>query len=273
MSEDRRPVGEDDLEAYIDGRLPPERAAMVSTYLASEPAAQARIEADRALRDELRARLAHAAGLPIPSRLRIATIQARRRAAWVGTMKRSAACVLLVMAGMGAGWEARDMAGAGMLAERFPQGNSTPEAADAIAAHRVFVVETAHPVEVGVAQRAHLVQWLSRRVGRPLKVPDLAAQGFELMGGRVLPSGDEAAAQFMYEDGAGHRLTLYVRASEAPDTAFRFVQAEGFSAFSWVDDGLGFAMVANIDRPRLQQIADATYQQLTSRAGVPAAGP
>ena len=81
MSEDRRPVGEDDVEAYIDGRLSPERAAVVSAYVASEPAARARIEADRALRDELRARLAHVAALPLPSRLRIATIQARRRAA------------------------------------------------------------------------------------------------------------------------------------------------------------------------------------------------
>jgi anti-sigma factor RsiW len=36
---------------------------------------------------------------------------------------------------------------------------------DAIAAHRTFSVETRHPVEVGAYEEAHLVQWLSKRLG------------------------------------------------------------------------------------------------------------
>jgi anti-sigma factor RsiW len=124
------------------------------------------------------------------------------------------------------------------------------------------VVETVHPVEVGAAQEAHLIQWLSRRVGHPLTVPDLAGQGYVLMGGRVLPAGKAAAAQFMYENGSGHRLTVYIRASGGGDTQFRFVDSQGIAAFSWIDQGLGFAIVGAMDRLQLLDIADTVYRQV-----------
>ena len=44
------------------------------------------------------------------------------------------------------------------------------------------------------------MQWLSRRLGKPLKVPVLAAQGYELMGGRLLPGDNGARAQFMFQN-------------------------------------------------------------------------
>lgn len=263
MSADNPPIGDDDIDAFIDGRLPPARAAAVERFLSSEPTAQARVAADQMLRDDLRARLAHAAASPIPARLRIASIQAQRRATRLRRLRQVAACVVLVLAGLGAGWEVRG------LAQPTTRPVMQAEAMDAIAAHRVFVVETAHPVEVAATQQAHLVQWLSRRVGHPLTAPDLAAQGYELMGGRVLPSGGAAAAQFMYDDRAGHRLTVFVRASDSANTAFQFLQSDGFAAFSWVDAGLGFALVANVDRSRLLQIANATYHQLDPQAPPP----
>ena len=45
---DPRPIGEDDLQAALDGRLPPERRALVERYLATHP------EAARHLRRSLR---------------------------------------------------------------------------------------------------------------------------------------------------------------------------------------------------------------------------
>ena len=80
---------------------------------------------------------------------------------------------------------------------------------DAIAAHRTFSVETRHPVEVGANEEAHLVQWLSKRLGHRLIVPDLGALGFRLIGGRLLPADSGPAAWFMYEDGKGTRLSCY----------------------------------------------------------------
>jgi anti-sigma factor RsiW len=53
-----------------------------------------------------------------------------------------------------------------------------------------------------------------------------------------------------------------VRASSGRNTEFRFVRDGKFSAFSWVDGGLGFALVADVERPELLMLADAAFRQL-----------
>lgn len=83
-------------------------------------------------------------------------------------------------------------------------------------AHTVYAPEVCHPVEVTAAEQTHLVHWLSKRLGRTLKVPNLSAQGYELVGGRLLPGDTGARAQFMFQNGAGTRLTLYLGAMQAP---------------------------------------------------------
>lgn len=214
------------------------------------------------------------ADLPIPDRLRVDTILARRRESFRGRLAMGLAGLALLLGGGAAGWEAHGFAlqdfSSGRWAASGARGSQTAgsqlgtatTAADAISAHRVYVVETAHPVEVAAAQEAHLIQWLSRRIGHPLAVPDLAGLGYVLMGGRLLPAGNEAAAQFMYEGGSGHRLTVYVRASGGSDTRFQFASSGSFSAFSWIDQGLGFAIVGALDRSDLLNIADTVYQQV-----------
>jgi anti-sigma factor RsiW len=143
----------------------------------------------------------------------------------------------------------------------------TPIAAEALTAHRVYTAETVHPVEVAATQEAHLVQWLSRRLNHALKAPDLAAQGFHLMGGRLLPAGAGAAAQLMYQDEGGARLTVYLRADGDGGTAFRFVKGQNASAFTWTDDGFGYAIAAQVDRPQLLTIAESVYHQCKSGGG------
>ncbi|MBC7975048.1 MAG: hypothetical protein H7138_08690 [Myxococcales bacterium] len=53
-----------------------------------------------------------------------------------------------------------------------------------------------HPVEVK-AQEEHLSRWLTRRLNVPVKLFDLWAQGFELVGGRLLPDAEGPSAQLM----------------------------------------------------------------------------
>ena len=128
-----------------------------------------------------------------------------------------------MLGGIG-GWAARDFASLLGIAA----GSRRPHCpADAIAGYRTFSVEARHPVKVDAGQEAHLVQWLSKRLGRQLVVPDLTAAGFRLMGGRLLPAEDRAAAQFMYQNSNGERLTLYLRAGVGDEIAFRYHE-EGF---------------------------------------------
>ena len=76
----RGPIGDNDLQAYIDGRLPEARRAQVETYLAENPEIRDLVLLDRAYRDSLRSELANKFVEPIPPRLRIATIRSARRA-------------------------------------------------------------------------------------------------------------------------------------------------------------------------------------------------
>lgn len=265
-----RPVEEDDLHARIDGRLPPERAAAVDAYLAAHPEAQARFSQYAEQRQALRAAVAAQADGSIPNRLRLARVLEERRHRQYRQLAQIAAAVSLLVLGGVAGWATRDVAGplvssaAGTVAGVIT--------ADAIAAHRTFSVELRHPVEVDADQEAHLVQWLSKRLGRQLVVPDLAPAGFRLMGGRLLPAEDRPAAQFMYENASGERLTLYLRVGVGGETAFRYHEEGGIGAFYWSEEGFGYAIAAKADRNSLLRIAELVYRQTSpdgARAKIP----
>lgn len=259
-----RPIGEDDLQAFVDGRLAPARIEIVKAYLAAHPHMAARVEREIAQRDALRARLAFKAQEPIPSRLRVANLVAAQRRFPRMRLQAMAAAVAGLAIGAVAG-----AAGGIWWMQKAPMAEQAASVADnAIAAYRIYVGERLHPVEVPGEQEAHLVQWLSRRVGKPLTAPDLSAQGYRLIGGRLLPDNGEAAALFMYENAGGERLTLYARSggSEA-QTSFRFEARNGVSAFSWIDNGLSYVVSAKADRAQLLPIAETIYRQFETAGG------
>jgi len=266
------PVEEDDLQARIDGRLPPERAEMVDMYLAAHPEERERWSQYAEQREALRAAFGAQPGGPIPTRLQVSHLLARRRRRHRQLARIAAAVALLIFGGVG-GWTARDV---------LPSLTSSASAIlasavfdDAIAAHRTFSVETRHPVEVGANEEAHLVQWLSKRLGHRLIAPDLTTLGFQLMGGRLLPADSGPAALFMYENGKGTRLTCYyLSANVGGETEFKYRDQNGTSAFYWVEDGLAYAIAANTDRDLLLKVAEIIYQQNSpdgARAKIPPA--
>jgi anti-sigma factor RsiW len=138
----------------------------------------------------------------------------------------------------------------------------------ALVAHAVYSPEVRHPVEVEAAQQEHLVQWLSKRLNRPLKLPNLAEHGYDLVGGRLLPGEQGARAQFMYQNAGGERITLYVGALDDPaakasgETAFRFTSDGPVSTFYWMDRGFGYALAGKLPRPRLLALSESVYRQL-----------
>jgi anti-sigma factor RsiW len=264
MSATRGGVEEQELTALVDGRLPPERAAAIEAYLAAHPEEKARLQQYDEQRQGLRDALAAPPGEAIPSRLRVARLLAaqRQRRYWrLGAV--AAAVVCLVFGGIG-GWTAREWGPRLLSSNQSAQAAATERAitADALAAHQVFSVEVKHPVEVAAAQEAHLVQWLSKRLGRPLVVPDLSSTGFQLMGGRLLPSESGPAAQFMYQNGSD-RLTLYERSDTAGETGFRYSEENGVGVFYWSDQDFGYALAAKADRQKLLQLAEIVYHQLS----------
>jgi anti-sigma factor RsiW len=131
-------------------------------------------------------------------------------------------------------------------------------------AHLVYSPEVRHPVEVEAKEQDHLVKWLSKRLGMPIKLPVLTAEGFELLGGRLLPGPHGPVALFMYQDASGKRITLYVTPPHKGDavTAFRFAKEGPVSVFYWIDGDCGFAISGEIDRPALSRVAALVYRQV-----------
>jgi anti-sigma factor RsiW len=128
----------------------------------------------------------------------------------------------------------------------------------------VYAPEVRHPVEVDAKEQEHLVKWLSKRLALNLKVPLLTGEGFELLGGRLLPGPEGPVAQFMYQDAGGKRLTLYVSKPNRSDTlsAFRFAQEGPVSVFYWIDRDCGYALSGELDRATLTRVAGTVYKQL-----------
>lgn len=221
-------------------------------------------------RDALRALHAEVLDEPIPvamlDTIRRTTSNRQRQAQWWRWGGMAASVVLA----FGAGWLSHGSVAPGAVANGPGGASPLAFARQAAVAHAVYAVEQRHPVEVSAAEQDHLVQWLSKRLGKPLKAPGLAGEGFELMGGRLLPGGDGARAQFMYQSGSGQRLTLYVgvlpRAAVAgpssEETAFRFTEEGPVPGFYWVDKGLGYALSGALPRDQLAHLARRVYEQL-----------
>jgi len=272
---DARP-DETELHAWVDGQLAPLRAAEVAQWLAAHPDEAARVAAWQAQRAGLQALHAGLLDEVPPPHLARALIAPPRRTLRYEAL---AAGVLLgfgVLLGYGAAeWRRPSPTGATAQAAAAPV-----FVREAMAAHAVYVPEQRHPVEVDAAQQAHLVQWLSKRLGAPLRVPVLDDEGLRLVGGRLLPGeAGQARAQFMYEDAQGRRATLYVSvlgSAAAPGAsapaAFRWSGDGPTHSFYWVDGRQGYALSADLPRARLQVLATAVYRQLEVPAGLPGAG-
>jgi anti-sigma factor RsiW len=259
MTEREGPVIEADLHALVDGELDPKRRRLVEDHLAAHPSDAHRLESyrhhDRLIRRAYRPLVERA----LPDRLLHAPrpSSAITRLRWRPLLMALAASMLLLMIGAAAGWFGRGS----MVAF---DGASRTLVADAVDAHLVYAVEVRHPVEVGSDERGHLQTWLSRRLDVPLTIPDLGEADFELIGGRLLPAeGGSPAAQLMYENVDGQRVTVYLRnAPNAPRTAFRFSRDGDLSAFSWTDRGVGWAILGAASRSDLLKLAHLVHAQL-----------
>jgi len=244
---------ESDLHAWVDGRLDAARADEIAAWLAAHPDDAERVASWRRQKEILHAAFDPVLEEPVPDRL---SLRARPRPAM--PFRAIAAAV---------GWLALG-AVVGYALRGAPSPGETPPtlARNAAIAHAVYAPDVRHPVEVAADQEAHLVQWLSRRLGTPLSVPRLAEQGFALVGGRLLPGERGPVAQFMYEDGSGRRLTLYVRTDpQQRDTAFRYAREGQVGVFYWIDRKLGYALSGDLTRDELLAVAESAYRQFGAR--------
>src|SRR5690242_3309449 len=247
------PTIDDDLHAWADRQLSPERRAAIEQALARDPALAAKaaeIERQNAwlrggldalLHEPLPERLVQAASAPPP----------RRSRGWLAS---SAAAAATLAIGLVGGWFLRDA-----LLEH----DGTPTTF----AHVLYARDVNRPVEIWAPEEKRLVAWLSRRLDYPLHVPDLNSVGYALVGGRLVAGNERPTALFMYENAAKQRLSLQARKQPpgTDETAFRYAVEDGVGVYYWIDDQCAYALSGNVDRAQLLQIGRIVYAQLTAQ--------
>jgi anti-sigma factor RsiW len=270
------PFDQTDFNAWLDGELTPERRSDIEAWLHDHPLDAVQVRLWAADREALRIHLDGVLTEPVPARLtRVvarggAVIDWRHWRAWAAAL---ALFALGAAVGGGLVWQSHPVhapLSAGPLPNAWVQ--------RAALAHRVYVPEGRHAVEVK-AQEEHLSRWLTRRLNVPVKLFDLREQGFELVGGRLLPDAAGPGAQLMYQaivpPGAASdaavkpaRVTVYLRKPEA-DTpaAFRYEQQGTLGMFYWVEGdsphgaATGYALAGELPRETLLALAEAIHRQ------------
>lgn len=227
------------LSALVDNELSPSDRAAWAKYAANDPQAAERIAHYRAQNAALKALF------PLP-RENVRGVFLPRRTPWRRRVGSAAVWLTLGLSlGLAPKW----------VNSYFAAGQPA-FAKNAAIAYAVYAPERRHPVEVAAADEKHLINWLSNRLDRPLSAPSLREYGYSLIGGRLLPGEAGPAAQFMYEDKTGKRLTIYITAALKHTAAIQMLpDINEESTFYWVSKGMGYALSGHGSSAYLRAIA------------------
>jgi anti-sigma factor RsiW len=257
------PLTDDDLHAYADGQLSPERAARVGDAVEGEPALAARVTDIRQQNAKLRDVFDPWLGEALPRELIDAAKPPRSwrdhaiRRTW---MVPTFAAAALLFIGIGLGWQFRsEMLQQAGTPVTFPR--------QAALTHALYAGDANRPVEIWANEEERMVRWLSKRLSFPLHAPNLNEVGFALVGGRLVAGNEKPGALFMYENADKQRISLLVRKDNEPtrETAFRYAIENGVGVFYWIDDeACGYALSGNLDRAQLLSLARVVYGQLAA---------
>jgi anti-sigma factor RsiW len=127
------------------------------------------------------------------------------------------------------------------------------------------VVQSVHPVEIESGGIHQVKPWFTGRVEFAPRVPFGGDDEFPLVGGSVGYFHDRKAAQFMFKRRL-HTITLLVFPAGGLPWATRGLKsmgrlgvdertARGFSVLLWRDGELGYALVSDVSRGDLEQLA------------------
>jgi anti-sigma factor RsiW len=259
MSAPATPVSEEDLHAYVDGRLDAERRDAVDRYLRDHPDVAASITTDIFQRNALHEAFRAYAAAPTPRRLNLSGLVEerlrRRRAPW-----RVAAAIML---GFGVG------AGGGLWLGSRPSTGISALTEEAAVSYAVYAVDQRRPIEIAAEHRNDMTRWLSKRLNQRVAPPNLSTLGYELLGGRLVATPSGPAALFVYESAQGKRLILYVRpmTGQSETTVMEAIDVNhlNLDGCSWIERGVGYSLIADEDYARLLELSQYVRKEITLR--------
>lgn len=277
-------IPEEELQAYVDGELDGRQRAAIEAYLATNAAEAVRVTAYRAQNIGLHAlfdpaRQSDDSAVPpritelaqqLDAELR-ATAERPRRGNFLRGHRAIAASLALLLTAGTAGWLALQQGG----------WNDDPLVAftrQAVSERPLQLASSAPQLGAETQAAAEgprqVVTWLAAQPGKaPTRLPDLEALGFELVAERVITTNSgQPAAQLLYQNDEGQRVTLYMRAGgKTAKTSFTFTRDGEAAQFFWQDSHMAYSLIGKMAQDQLLRIAEAVSRSLQQSAEEPAA--
>jgi anti-sigma factor RsiW len=246
---DQVDISPDELHAFVDGELPPERATAVAAAVAADPGLRRQVDDFRADKALIASHYGSLIDRPLPLKMQAMLARGRRprflqrREAW---MALAASIVLAVL-----GWMSFSYVG-----ERPDEAM----VAEALAAHTG--IEAGNVGEVSAAR-----QTLREVLDLELQAPDLSRLGYTLAGVRTLGAAAEARAVLLdYRDARARVFTLYMRRSTG-DVRFEMLKQGETRICVWQDDVLGAVMMGEMSAGEMLRLASAAYSASAESRG------
>jgi anti-sigma factor RsiW len=250
------------LDAYLDGELGAVSAERVRRHLERCPPCAERRQARTALVAAIRAevpyhRLSAEGRARIRRAIRSRASASARPQAWRRQWPALAASALLVF---GAGWmlgSTRNRVGGGQALE-----------AEVVSGHiRALMLD--HLTDVASSDHHTVKPWFNGKLDFSPPVPDLASDGFPLLGGRLEYLGDRAVAALAY----GRRnhvidVFLWPVARGEGELPMRSSSYHGYGLIHWSRGGMTYWAVSDLNSAELHQFV-TLLQRSDSSARAP----
>ena len=238
------------LHALLDGELDAANASALETHLQSCLACAQRLEMLKALHERLAALPPTPAPEALKARIEAMIGREARKSSRLQPRERRP--------GLLAGWlaaGAMTAVAASLVVAPIAAGPSLPQQ---LADAHVRSLQADHLVDIPTSDRHVVRPWFNGKIGfNPPPAPDLAAQGFPLVGGRLDYADGRPIAAVVYRRRA-HVINLFVLPARGGLTLPRLGPApDGYAMLHWTDKGLDYWAVSDAELSELNGFKEA----------------
>ena len=228
------------MHPYLDGELTPDQRTDVEQHLKGCADCGARLKDWQALSAAIKApALRHRASDTLRQRLRVELEKADVRPARSNWPRWAAAAAVAVVA----------------LSLGFvfmPHGDEDDAMVDAAVAQQERAAATKHLTDLSSTSPSVLEAWLSNKLPFAPAVPDLAAQGYALVGARVDEVKGQPAAAFTYRHGAGLITVFVCHALKPGDKDMDQDTQDNYHVVYWTRGALSYWTVSDLSADELK---------------------